>query len=109
KSAAASGAAASNTGNAAAATAPRRVSFGLIPDYAHQGAGVRAESVVPDSPAARAGFVTGDVLLEIDGKPVAGLAEFSEILKAYSPGAKISTVLQRGDRKQSVSVELTVR
>jgi len=109
KSAAASGAAASNTGNAAAATAPRRVSFGLVPDYAHQGAGVRAESVVPDSPAARAGFVTGDVLLEIDGKPVAGLAEFSEILKAYSPGAKISTVLRRGDRKQSVSVELTVR
>jgi len=109
KSAAASGAAASNTGNAAASTAPRRVSFGLVPDYAHQGAGVRAESVVPDSPAARAGFVTGDVLLEIDGKPVAGLAEFSEILKAYSPGAKISTVLRRGDRKQSVSVELTVR
>jgi aminopeptidase N len=108
-SAAASGAVASNSGNAAAATTPRRVSFGLVPDYAHQGAGVRAESVVPDSPAARAGFVTGDVLLEIDGKVVAGLAEFSEILKTYSPGAKISAVLARGERKQSVSVELTVR
>jgi S1-C subfamily serine protease len=53
--------------------------------------------------------VAGDVLLEIDGKTVAGLAEFSEILRAYSPGAKISAVLARGERKQTVSVELTVR
>jgi len=93
----------------AAVTTPRRVSFGLVPDYAHQGAGVRAESVVPDSPAALAGFVAGDVLLELDGKTVAGLAEFSELLKAYAPGAKISAVLARGGNRQTVKVELTAR
>lgn len=100
---------AAGNSRAVSSTTLRRVSFGLVPDYAHQAAGVRAESVVPDSPAARAGFVAGDVLLEIDGKTVAGLAEFSEILRAYSPGAKISAVLARGERKQTVSVELTVR
>lgn len=56
---------------------------------------MRAESGVPDSPVAWAGFVAGDVLLEIDGKVVAELAEFSEILKTFSSGAKISAVLAR--------------
>ncbi len=67
------GNAAGNSG-AVSSTAPRRVSFGLVPDYAHQAAGVRAESVVPDS-----------------------------------PGAKISAVFACSERKQTVSVELTVR
>ena len=95
---------------AAAATPPaRRVSFGLVPDYAHQGAGVRAESVVPDSPAARAGMIAGDVLLELDGKPVVGLAEFAETLKGYGPGDKIRAVMMRDGARRTVSVELTAR
>ncbi|MBM4232576.1 MAG: hypothetical protein FJ160_00175 [Gammaproteobacteria bacterium] len=67
--------------------------FAVILDCTRQGARVRAESGVPDSPVAWAGFVAGDVLLEIDGKVVAELAEFSEILKTFSSGAKISAVL----------------
>lgn len=91
------------------ASASRRVSFGLVPDYAHQGSGVRAESVVPDSPAARAGFVAGDVLLEIDGKPVAGLAEFASILRGYAVGATVVALRRRGEVTQPLKVELTAR
>jgi hypothetical protein len=87
----------------------RRVSFGLVPDYAHQGAGVRAESVVPDSPAARAGFVAGDVLLSLDGKMVNGLAEFAQILRAYDVGAKARALRRRGEENTEVTIELTAR
>lgn len=87
----------------------RRVSFGLVPDYAHQGAGVRAESVVPGSPAALAGMEAGDVLLELDGKALVGLSEFSEALKAYSVGAKVRATVKRGDVTRTLSVELTAR
>ncbi len=88
---------------------PRRVSFGLVPDYAHQGAGVRAESVVPDSPAARAGIVAGDVLLELDGKAVNDLGAFAAALKAYKPGDRVKAKLRRGDIDSNRTVDLAER
>jgi hypothetical protein len=87
----------------------RRVSFGLVPDYAHQGAGVRAESVVPESPAARAGIVAGDVLLELDGRPVADLGAFAAALKAYEPGDKVIAKLRRADAESLKTVDLAER
>jgi hypothetical protein len=111
--AAGSAGAAGGAGAAGAAGRPdgsaRRVSFGLVPDYAHQGAGVRAESVVPDSPAARAGFVAGDVLLELDGKPVTDLGGFAAALKAYQPGAQVAAKLRRGEVETVKTVDLTER
>jgi hypothetical protein len=93
----------------AASAAPRKVSFGLVPDYAHQGEGVKAESVVPQSPAARAGVQAGDVLLSLDGKPVNGLAAFSEALKAYPVGARVRVVLSRDGQRLALEVVLQER
>ncbi len=87
----------------------RRVSFGLVPDYNHQGKGVRAESVVPDSPAARAGILAGDVLLALDGEVIADLGAFSENLKRHKPGDSVVTKLRRGDAELTRQVELLER
>lgn len=87
----------------------RKVSFGLVPDYAHQGDGVRAESVVPDSPAARAGIIAGDIVLSLDGVTVAGLAAFSDALKKHGAGDRIATRVRRGDREFTSTVELVAR
>jgi hypothetical protein len=87
----------------------RRVSFGLVPDYAHQGPGVRAESVVPGSPAARAGFVAGDVLLALDGRPIGDLGGFAAALKRYAPGDKVAARRLRDGVESTLSVDLTER
>ncbi|MFO1457630.1 MAG: M20/M25/M40 family metallo-hydrolase [Steroidobacteraceae bacterium] len=87
----------------------RRVSFGLVPDYAFQGPGVRAESVVPNSPAARAGFEAGDVLLEVDGQAVNDLGAFSAALKHYKPGDKVKAKRRHGDADSVVTVDLSER
>ena len=71
----------------------RRVSFGTVPDFAHQGKGVGVESVIPDSGAARAGIRAGDVITSINGEEIADLGEFSGMLKRFSPGDVIT-----GDR-----------
>lgn len=101
-----------------AATAPtgprpgdgtRRASFGLVPDYAEGLGGVRAESVVPDSPAARAGITGGDVVTQLGGKPVATLGAFSEALKALQPGQVVKARVRRGEREFDVEVTLTAR
>jgi len=87
----------------------RRVSFGLVPDYAYQGAGVRAESVVPGSPAARAGFEAGDVLLAIDGEAVNDLGAFAAVLKCFKAGDKISATRRRGSEDSKLTVDLAER
>ncbi|MFO1456246.1 MAG: PDZ domain-containing protein [Steroidobacteraceae bacterium] len=86
-----------------------RVSFGLVPDHAFQGPGVRAESVVPNSPAARAGFEAGDVLLEVDGQAVNDLGAFSAALKHYKPGDKVKAKRRHGDADSVVTVDLSER
>ena len=94
---------------AAAGGAPggtRRVSFGTVPDFAFAGPGVRVDGLVDGSPAAKAGVKVGDVILEIDGKPVADLQAFSDRLKALSPGQTIAVRLGRGP--ETVTLRVTV-
>jgi aminopeptidase N len=104
---AAQGGAAAN-GSPGAAPA-RRVSFGIVPDYAEAKGGVRVESVVPGSPAALAGITGGDILQQIDGKPTATLGAFSDVLKTLQPGQEVLARLRRGDRDIEARVKLTER
>ncbi len=55
----------------------------------------RVAIVLEGSPAAEAGVMPGDVLLEIDGRPVSKLALIGEILRA--PG-RYELLLRRGDQ-----------
>ncbi|MCX6543816.1 MAG: M20/M25/M40 family metallo-hydrolase [Acidobacteria bacterium] len=87
----------------------RRVSFGTVPDFAFEGPGVRVSGLVPDSPAAKAGIKEGDTLLTIDGKPVANLQGFSDLLRALAPGQTVQVVISRGGNQQTVAVTLVER
>ena len=84
----------------------RRVQFGTVPDFAHNAAGVRVESVVPRSPAELAGIQAGDVLLEMNGERVAGLGAFSDYLKTLAPGDTVTATVLR--EKETISVAVTV-
>lgn len=89
--------------------ATRRVTFGIVPDYAEGLGGVRAESVVPDSPAARAGIRGGDVITHLDGRPVASLGAFSEALKELEPGQIVPARVRRDALELELRVTLTER
>ena len=87
----------------------RRVSFGAVPDFAHNADGVRVDSVVPGSPAELAGIQAGDILLEMNGQTVAGLGAFSDFLKTLAPGDTVTAMLLRDAQTISVSVTVTPR
>jgi hypothetical protein len=89
--------------------APRRASLGTVPDFAFQGPGVRADAVVDGSPAAKAGLAAGDVIVRINDQPIANLQEYSNLLRALTPGQTVSVVLRRGEQELTVSVTLAER
>ncbi|MBI3411711.1 MAG: PDZ domain-containing protein [Planctomycetes bacterium] len=54
--------------------------------------------VAKDSAAARAGLKPGDVITEVDGKPVIRMAQIMHILGTKYEGEKISLKYKRGDK-----------
>ena len=101
--------AAGSDNRSANAEGQRRVSFGTVPDFAHNADGVRVDSVVPGSPAELAGIQAGDVLLEMNGETVAGLGAFSDFLKALAPGDTVTTTVLRDAETISVAVTVAPR
>jgi hypothetical protein len=105
-----------NTIKPAAAGAPaapaggeRRVSFGSIPDFAFAGPGVRVGGVTAGSPAERAGLKEGDVVTAIDGKEVANLQGFSDLLRTLSVGQTVAVSFTRDGKPQQASLTLAAR
>ena len=66
-----------------------------MPDFAFPGPGVRVESVPEGSPAAAVGVQAGDVLISLDGREVADLRGYSDILKTLEPGRTVLAVFVR--------------
>ncbi len=61
------------------------------------------------SPAAKAGFKGGDVLIEFYGKKIENLYDFTYALRAHKPGDKVMVTVLRGNEKVTREVTLEVR
>ena len=62
--------------------------------------------IVPDGPADQAGLQAGDVILEIDGKPVEGSSELIVAIRSRSPGDTVSLTVRRSGSERVVDVTL---
>ena len=78
--------------------------FGSIPDFGEGVKGVKFADVREGSPAAKAGFRAGDVLVELDGKPIQNLYDFTYALQAHKPGDSVQVKVMR----DGAAVEATV-
>ncbi len=93
----------------AATEAPRRASLGTMPDFGYEGEGVRVQQVMPGSAAESAGILAGDVIVGVDGQPVADLRSYSGLLKAYAPGDEVTVSLLRDGHQIEFTVTLGAR
>ena len=66
--------------------------------------GVVVMSVEPDSAGARAGIERGDVLRELDGKPIKSLADFERVTSGLATDKPVSARLQRGSNSMYVAL-----
>lgn len=71
--------------------------------------GVKIEAVVPDGPAARAGFRKGDILAAVEGVPVATSLELSRVWSARALGTTVRVTGRRGADRLKFMVEVTSR
>jgi len=87
----------------------RRVSLGTVPEFTFAGPGVKVASVMPGSPAEKAGLKENDVILQIDGKPIANLQAYSDLLKTLKAGQTIELLLSRDGKEQKLSATVVER
>jgi serine protease Do len=67
--------------------------------------GVLVSEVAPGSSAARAGLRPGDVVSEVQGKPVSGPAELAGALQKLGSGQVARLKVTRGDSKSFIALE----
>lgn len=85
-----------------------KVTLGLMPDVtgASTVPGLRADIVVAGKPAHAAGMRSGDIIQEIDGKPVKDINEYMERLSELKAGTTIPVKVLRGGETIVLQVHL---
>jgi len=66
--------------------------------------GVIVDRVQADAPAGKAGVRPGDIIVEIDGKPVSTAADLQDRVAASEPGTTILVGVLREQKRKSLSV-----
>jgi Peptidase family M28/PDZ domain/PA domain len=83
--------------------------FGSIPDFGQEENGVKFSDVRPGSPAAKAGFKAGDVLVQFGDKPIHNLYDFTDALRRSKIGDVVDVQVLRGGKPVKASVTLEQR
>ncbi len=85
-----------------------KVTLGLMPDVmgASRIPGLRADIVVAGKPAHNAGIRSGDIIQEIDGKPVKDIEEYMQRLSELQADTTIPVKVLRGEETITFQVHL---
>ena len=83
--------------------------FGSVPDFANEGQGVKFAEVRAGSPAAKAGFRGGDVMIAFGGATINTLYDFTFALREKKPGDKVAVTVLREGKPVTATVELANR
>jgi hypothetical protein len=82
-----------------------RVYFGTIPDYASADvSGVKLTGVTKDSPAEQAGLKSDDVIIELAGKKIHDIYDYTFVLSALHVGESVSLVVLRGQEQVTMNI-----
>ena len=79
----------------------------LVPNVLVSATPPYVEEVVPDSPAAKAGLRSDDLIVYVDGELVQTIKAFRDIMKFVGPGTEVKIEVQRGSKLKSIRLKLT--
>ncbi|TWT95105.1 Aminopeptidase S [Neorhodopirellula pilleata] len=79
--------------------------LGTIPDYAAgEVKGLKLSGVAADGPAAQAGVQGGDVIVELAGRKIEDIYDYTYAIEALKIGEEVSIVVDRGSEKVKLSI-----
>ncbi len=82
-----------------------RAYLGTIPDYGKADeAGVSLSGVVKDGPAQRAGLKGGDLVIELGGRKIENIYDYTYAIDFLKPGVEVTIVVLREDSRISLQV-----
>lgn len=64
------------------------------------------DGILLDSPAAKAGIKLDDLIVYVDGLPVASITNFQEVMDRYRPGTEVKLEVRRGEKLQTVTLKM---
>lgn len=95
-------------GERARPTGGKRGFLGVIPDFsADVEEGMAISGTVPGSPAEKAGLLEGDILIEIDRRPVHDLQALASILRDLEPGDVVDIVFLRDGIEERTTARIS--
>lgn len=71
--------------------------------------GAAVEKVAENSPAAKAGLQTGDVVVKFDGESVTSVRKLQRLIAEVSPDHKVTMTIVRGGAEQEITVVMGKR
>ncbi len=87
----------------------RRVSLGIVPDYAVSGDGVQIADVRAGTPAAQAGLRAGDIITALNATAVRNLRDYTRALQELAPGDVVKIVFRREQNTHRVAARVIER
>lgn len=81
-----------------------KVTLGVMPDYSFSGEGMRIDGVTPDRPAAAAGLLRDDVVIQIGDFPVKDMMGYMSALGKFEKGETVPVTVLRNRSTYIVNV-----
>lgn len=83
-----------------------RITLGTMPDYTQASTikGVLLSGVISGSPADKAGLKANDVVVELAGRKITNIYEYSDLLRVLKPGEEIEVKIKRGESQLSLKL-----
>ena len=78
-----------------------KVTLGIMPDYAFDDKGVKADSVIDNRPGQKAGMIDGDIVIKIKDFDIVDMYKYMEALSKIESGAKTQITVLR-DKEEIV-------
>jgi Trypsin-like serine proteases, typically periplasmic, contain C-terminal PDZ domain len=85
------------------------VTLGTIPDYASQEKGVKISGVREGAPAESAGLLKDDLIVELAGKEINDLYDYTYILGDLEAGVEVSIVVIRDGERVTLAITPAAR
>ena len=82
-----------------------KVTLGVMPDYAYDGKGVKADNVIDNRPGKISGMLDGDIVIKIQDMDIVDIYKYMEALSNIEPGDKVQITVSRDEEEVILDVQ----